>query len=151
MIRTALTRAPAALLLLFSLASLPAPALADEPVLTRRALELRDGAGDGARSLAALPARAALTRLDGRQGAWVQVRTAAGATGWVHMFDLAPASGAGSDNSAGSSATGALRGVTGLFGGGGVRQAGTTAGIRGHRQRATESARAGAGRRLAPG
>jgi hypothetical protein len=42
------------------------------------------------------------------------VKTAAGATGWVHLFDVGPASGAGSAGSSGGAA-GALRSVTSLF------------------------------------
>jgi len=122
-------RGTAALLFLAALA-----ARADEAALTRRALELRANPGDAGASVAQLPAQAPVTRLDGRQGPWVQVRTAAGATGWVHLFDLGPANGGGNSESGASGlASNALRGVTNLFGGGGAprQTAGSTAGIRG--------------------
>jgi hypothetical protein len=60
------------------------------------------------------------------------VRSAQGATGWVHLFDLGPPRPAAATAPRAASRPGALRGVTGLFGGGGApRQTGTTAGIRG--------------------
>jgi hypothetical protein len=127
MIRTALRAVALALLLL-------PQAWAQEAALTRRATELRDAPADSGRSLASLPAQAPVTRSSERQGPWVQVRTASGANGWVHMFDLGPAS-AGADagaNGAGNLVGGALRGVSSLFGGGNrPAQAATTAGIRG--------------------
>jgi hypothetical protein len=42
------------------------------------------------------------------------VRTAAGATGWVHLFDVGPAS-RGAAAASGGGAAGALRGVTSFF------------------------------------
>ena len=130
MIRTPSPRGTAALLLLLALA---AAARAEEQVLTRRALELRAGPGDAARTLASLPEQSPVTRLDGRQGAWVQVRSAQNVTGWVHLFDLGPAAASGGSSGSGGFAAGALRGVTSLFGGGAPRpqQTGATAGIRG--------------------
>ncbi|MCG2591969.1 SH3 domain-containing protein [Ramlibacter sp. XY19] len=118
---------------LAALLLLAAAARADEAVLTRRALELRASPGDGGASVASLPQQSPVTRLDGRQGPWVQVRSAQGATGWVHLFDLGPATASGGSNgsSGGGFVSGALRGVTGLFDSGTPRQTGTTAGIRG--------------------
>src|SRR6478735_3838870 len=107
---------------------------AEEAALTRRALELRASPGDTGASVASLPPQAAVTRLDGRQGPWVQVRSAQGTTGWVHLFDLGPASASGAaSGGSGGFMTGALRGVTGLFDGGAQRRTGpaATAGIRG--------------------
>lgn len=103
-------------------------AWAQEAAVTRRALELRDAPGEQGRTVAGLPARTAVTRTNERQGAWVQVRTATGASGWVHLFDIGPAS---APAEGGSLASGALRSVTGLFGGGRPAQVGSTAGIRG--------------------
>lgn len=121
MIRTALRCLLAAALLL------PA-AWAQEAAVTRRAVDLRDAPGDKGRSVASLPAQAAVTRTPERQGPWVQVRTATGATGWLHMFDMGPASAPSEGGVAGS----ALRGVTSLFGGNRRPQGiGGTAGIRG--------------------
>jgi hypothetical protein len=125
MIRTALLRSLCVLALAGAL--LPG-ASAQEAAVTRRATELRDAPGDKGKSIAALPAQAAVTRTNERQGPWVQIRTGAGATGWVHLFDIGPATAAAE----GGSTTGnALRGVTGLFGSSRSTQTGSTAGIRG--------------------
>lgn len=115
-------------------AFLPATAaFAQEAAVTRRVVEVRDVPGDKGRSVATLPAQAPVTRTTERQGPWVQVRTASGATGWVHLFDIGPAAAPAADNGSGGSAIGgALRGVTGLFGGSRpATQTGSTAGIRG--------------------
>jgi hypothetical protein len=85
----------------------------EEPAVVRRATELREQPGDAGRSLAPLPVDTAVTRLPERQGPWVRVRTAAGAVGWVHLFDVgAPGASAASS---GGGASGLLRGVTGFF------------------------------------
>lgn len=124
MIRIALAAVFAALLAV--------PAFAQEAAVTRRAVEVRDTPGDKGRSVATLPAQAPVTRTAERQGPWVQVRTASGATGWVHLFDIGPAAAAAPESSGGSAIGGALRGVTGLFGGSRpATQTGSTAGIRG--------------------
>jgi hypothetical protein len=105
-------------------------AMAQEAAVMKRAAELRESPSEAARSMAPLAADAPVTRLGERSGAWVQVRNAAGATGWVHMFDVRPAGGAGSGNAA----SGALRGVTSLFTSGGTQRATSptsTIGIRG--------------------
>ena len=59
-----------------------------DALLIRRSTELREGPAEASRSVAPLAVQTAVTRLPARQGAWIQVRTAAGATGWVHMFDV---------------------------------------------------------------
>jgi hypothetical protein len=82
----------------------------EEAAVVKRGSELRETPGDTGRVLAPLPADTAVTRTGERQGAWVRVRTAAGAAGWVHLFDVGPASGSGSN-----AVAGALRSVTGLF------------------------------------
>ena len=125
MIRTVLLHTLCVLALAAGL--LPA-ASAQEAAVTRRATDLRDAPHEKGKSIAALPAQAAVTRTSERQGPWVQVRTEAGATGWVHLFDIGPASAA---KEGGSTAGNALRGVTGLFGGNKPTQTGSTAGIRG--------------------
>jgi hypothetical protein len=103
-----------------------------EAVVVKRATELRDAPTETARSLSALPLDTPLTRLPVRQGAWMQVRTEAGVTGWVHLFDLGSATVAAAPS---NSATGALRGLTNFFKGGSQRANTTTAtstvGIRG--------------------
>jgi hypothetical protein len=101
-------RAAAALLAALGLCG---PVLAqEEPAQVKRTTELREAPGDASRSLAALPAEAAVTRLGERQGPWVRVRTAANATGWVHLFDIGTPTG-----STGNAASGALRSVAGFF------------------------------------
>jgi hypothetical protein len=88
-----------------------------EAAVTKRATELRATPGDNGRSIASLPAQTPITRLGDRQGAWILVRNSAGATGWLHLFEIGPASGsAGADGSSqGNAATGALRGLSNLF------------------------------------
>lgn len=113
---------------------------AQEAAVVKRATELRDAPAESGKSLASLPAQAPVTRLGERRGPWVQVRSEAGATGWVHLFDVGPASGAANTqapSSQGSSTTGALRGVTNFFNRGGSSPTGgstvatSTIGIRG--------------------
>jgi hypothetical protein len=95
---------------LLALAS--APTWSHEAMVTKRPTTLRNAPAATAATLATLPAQSALTRLPARQGPWVQVRTAAGVSGWVHLFDVASATEQGSVASA---ATGALRGLTNFF------------------------------------
>lgn len=107
-----------------------AAALAQDAAVLKRATELRDAPGDAAASVAPLPAQSSVTRTPERKGAWVKVRTPQGASGWVHMFDLAPAT--GSTAGSGNAATSGARGLGSLFGGGGQTTTATsTAGIRG--------------------
>ncbi|WP_294764687.1 SH3 domain-containing protein [uncultured Rhodoferax sp.] len=108
-------------------------AQAQDALVTKRQTTLRDGPGDSANTLASLPAQTALTRQPARQGPWVQVKTAAGATGWIHMFDVGTATEQGSVANA---ATGALRGLSNLFNRGSAQPqanggATATVGIRG--------------------
>ncbi len=102
-----------------------------ESVLIKRAAELREAPGETSRSVTPLAARTPVTRSGARQGAWIQVRTAEGASGWVHMFDVASASSA-APPSAGANA---LRGLTSFFNKGSAQGGATTAtstvGIRG--------------------
>ena len=78
----------------------------------KRAAELRESPSETARSVAPLAPQSQVTRLGARQGPWIEVRTAQGASGWVHMFDAGvPPSAQG-----GNAASGALRGLTNLFG-----------------------------------
>lgn len=99
-----------------------------EAAVMKRAGELRETPAESARSLGPLPADSVINRLGERQGPWIQVRNAAGATGWVHMFDVT------SPSAGGNAASGALRGVTNFFNKGNNRPATTatsTIGIRG--------------------
>jgi hypothetical protein len=82
----------------------------EEAAIVKRASELREAPGDTGRVLAPLPADSAVTRTGERQGPWIRVRTAIGALGWVHLFDIGPVSGSGS-----GSVAGAFRSVTSLF------------------------------------
>lgn len=101
-----------------------------EAVLIKRVSQLRDAPGEASKSLAPLPLQTQVSRLGERQGPWVKVRMADGTQGWVHMFDItSPAS------AQGSSATGALRSITGFFNRGSAQgnagPATSTVGIRG--------------------
>lgn len=102
-----------------------------EALLVKRAAELREAPGESARSLAVLAARTPVTRSGGRQGAWIQVRTAEGASGWIHMFDIGSAASAPPSGAAAN----ALRGLGSFFNKGsaqgGTVTATSTVGIRG--------------------
>ncbi|MDQ1260129.1 MAG: hypothetical protein QG643_1953, partial [Pseudomonadota bacterium] len=63
-------------------------AYAQDAATIKRTTQLRAAPGDSAASVAELAAHASVTRTSQRQGAWVQVRSESGATGWVHMFDI---------------------------------------------------------------
>lgn len=80
-----------------------------DALVMKRESTLRSGPGDTTAAVLALPVQSAITRLPARQGPWMQVRTDAGATGWVHMFDVTTAA---AQATAGSTAAGALRGLT---------------------------------------
>ena len=101
-------------------------------VTIKRATQLREAPGENARSLGPLALQTQVTRLVARQGPWIEVRTAQGTSGWIHMFDAGTAPSA----QGGNTATGALRGITDFFGRGTAqapsRAIGTaTIGIRG--------------------
>lgn len=92
-------------------------AWAQESAVIKRATELRQMPGTSAAVVASLPAQTVVTRLPDRSGPWVQVRLADGASGWLHMFDLGPTSGAASTAApTESSGSGLLRGMTNLLG-----------------------------------
>ena len=111
----------------------PAAWAQSDALIVKRSSELRNAPGNTAPIVATLPAQTAITRLPARQGPWLQVRTDAGATGWLHLFDV------GSPNapsSVSNSAAGALRGLGNFLGGGSKQPARTststaTIGIRG--------------------
>jgi len=103
-----------------------------DTVTVKRESQLRESPAESAPSLAALPVQTPLTRLATRRGPWIEVRTTQGQTGWVHLFDVGTVPAA----QGGNFATGALRGLTGLLGGGNAlapttRTATATVGIRG--------------------
>jgi len=103
----------------------------NEALHVKRPAELREAPGENSRSLAPLAARTPVTRSGARQGAWIQVRTAEGASGWVHMFDV----GAAGTAAPAGAGTNALRGLTSFFNKGsaqgGTITATSTVGIRG--------------------
>jgi hypothetical protein len=104
-----------------------------DALVTKRTANLRQSPGENSTSLAPLPVQTPLTRLTMRVGPWIQVKTAAGQTGWVHMFDVGTA---GAQAPTSNAATGALRGLTNFFNGGSSQSRNTTAststvGIRG--------------------
>lgn len=104
---------------------------AQEAAVIKRATQLRDSPADNGASVAPLEANTVVTRSSERKGPWTKVSTPQGATGWVHMFDLGPQSGAAAASN--NTATGGLRGLGGLFGGnsGTTTTATSTVGIRG--------------------
>ena len=122
----------AAALLVLATNCVVAQTTTSDPLLVKRNAELRESPGDAARSLAPLPLQTPLTRLPARQGAWIQVRTANGTTGWVHMFDVGTTT---APSTASNTATGALRGISNFFNRGSAQANTTTAtstvGIRG--------------------
>ncbi len=104
---------------------------AADTLIVKRATQLRESPAEAAPGLAALAPQTTVTRLQARRGPWIEVRSAQGVTGWVHMFDVGTTPVA----QGGNFATGALRGLTSLFGGGNslapTRTATATIGIRG--------------------
>ncbi|MEO8542113.1 MAG: SH3 domain-containing protein [Betaproteobacteria bacterium] len=85
-----------------------------DTLIVKRVTQLRESPTESAPALAPLAAKTQVTRLVARRGPWIEVRTVEGVTGWVHMFDVGTTPVA----QGGNFATGALRGLTGLFGGG---------------------------------
>ncbi len=100
----------AALLLALAAAAPPVHAQTPEPLVVKRATELRSAPGDSSASLGPLAAQSTVTRLTARQGPWMEVRTPQGTAGWLHMFDLSA-----TPTTGGNAATGALRSVTNFF------------------------------------
>jgi len=98
-----------------ALALVAGAAPAQEAAVVKRATQLRDSPADNGASVAPLEANTVVTRSSERKGPWTKVSTPQGATGWVHMFDLGPQSGAAAASN--NTATGGLRGLGGLFGG----------------------------------
>ena len=87
----------------------------EEAAVAKRATDLREAPGESGRSLAPIAADTPLTRLGERQGPWVRVKPAAGATGWVHLFDVGPAGSPAASGNGSGGAAGALRSVTSFF------------------------------------
>jgi hypothetical protein len=102
-----------------------------ETLQTKQAISLRDQPSSTAATLATLASGTSVTRTPQRSGPWMQVQTAAGQLGWVHMFELT----AGNASAPASNGlTGALRGLSGFLNRGsnsGTTVATSTAGIRG--------------------
>ncbi len=108
----------AAVLAWLALLSVAGVAHAQDTAVVKRATALRDSPADAGATVAPLEANTVVTRSSERKGPWTRVSTAQGATGWVHMFDLGPASGSatGAATSVGSAASGGLRGLGSLLG-----------------------------------
>ena len=64
-----------------------------EPALTNRATDLQAQAQSDSAMIASLPENTRVEVL-GRKGAWTQVKTASGHSGWVRMMSLKPEGGA---------------------------------------------------------
>ena len=128
---TWLHRASLAIWLTLAALGAAGSAHAQESAVVKRATQLRDAPADTGASVAPLEADTTVTRSNERKGAWTRVTTPQGATGWVHMFDLGPAS--GSATASNNSATSGLRGLGNLLGGnsGSTTTATSTVGIRG--------------------
>lgn len=129
-------KAPAFALLLFACAAQA------EPALTGRATDLlAQPQSDAAR-------RAALSENDKvevlrRAGAWSEVRTGAGQTGWVRMMHLKPANAAGKQDNAAAGPAGALANLLGS--GRKANNATVTTGVRGLQEEDLQNARANPG------
>lgn len=94
-----------------------------ESVVVKRVTELREAPSATSASLATLAAQTLVNRRPTRQGAWIQVHTAAGVTGWVHMFDVSATS---TSSAPSNTATGALRGLSNFFNRGSAQTSSTT-------------------------
>jgi hypothetical protein len=102
-----------------------------ETLQVKRAAELRQGPSESTPVVASLAAQTPVTRQPERQGPWMRVTTVTGQTGWIHMFDVGTVS---SSTSAGSTASGMLRGLTSFLNRGNTQTTTTataTVGIRG--------------------
>lgn len=103
-----------------------------ETLQTKQSISLRDQPTANGTALATLPAGTTVTRTAQRSGAWTQVQTSTGQTGWVHMFELTASTTNAPSNNA---LTGALRGLSGFLNRGsstsGTTVATSTVGIRG--------------------
>jgi len=101
-----------------------------ETLYVKRASELRQGPSANTAALVPLAAQTPVTRLPERQGAWMRVKTGAGQAGWIHMFDVGSVA---APSSLGSTASGALRGLSSFFNRSGSQNttATSTVGIRG--------------------
>lgn len=108
-----------------------AQAPSSETLQTKQTTSLRDQPSSSATTLVSLAAGASVTRTPQRSGPWMQVQTASGQIGWVHMFELTASS---TNAPASNGLTGALRGLSGFLNRGsnsGTTVATSTAGIRG--------------------
>jgi uncharacterized protein YgiM (DUF1202 family) len=102
-----------------------------ETLQTKQAISLRDQPSSTAAALATLPSGTSVTRTPQRSGPWMQVQTASGQVGWVHMFELTASS---TSAPASNGLTSALRGLSGFLNRGsnsGTTTATSTVGIRG--------------------
>ncbi len=109
------------------------PSAWSQAMQIRKATDLRQEPAPDAQVLSPLDINTPVIRLEGRQGAYVQIQTPDNRIGWVRMFDIGPRDTAPSDSGAGA-AKDALRGLTGLLGASNRREDNSetaTLGIRG--------------------
>lgn len=100
-------------LVLALLCALAATAQAQTDTLyVKRPSELRQGPAETTPALLPLAAQTAVTRLPERQGPWMRIKTEAGQTGWIHMFDVGTVA---APSTMGGVASGALRGLSNFF------------------------------------
>ena len=102
-----------------------------ETLQTKQVISLRDQPSASAATLVTLASGTSVTRTPQRSGPWMQVQTASGQVGWVHMFELTAST---ASAPASNGLTGALRGLTGFLNRGsnsGTTTATSTVGIRG--------------------
>jgi hypothetical protein len=101
-----------------------------ETALTVRATELQAQAQADAATIAPLSENTKVEVLR-RRGAWTEVKTAAGQTGWVRMLSLKP-EGSGATQDAGAGSSNPLSGLTNLLSSGRTSNTATvTTGVRG--------------------
>ncbi len=107
-------------------------AIAQEPLTTNRATEMRAQPDDGAASIQSLPSQAKVQLLE-RKGAWSRVKTDS-QTGWVRMMHLRGGITLDEPATSSGSSGGFLSGANRFFGGnkqGNMRAQSATLGVRG--------------------
>lgn len=93
------------------------PSAWPQAMQVRKMTELRQEPAADANVVSHLNINTAVTRLQGRQGAYVQIQTQDNQTGWVRMFDIEASNPAPAPAGSGTGAAkDALRGLTSLFG-----------------------------------
>jgi uncharacterized protein YgiM (DUF1202 family) len=128
--------------LALTLAGLLAGAACAESALTTRSTELQAQAQSDAATVATLPEN---TKVDvlGRKGAWSQVKTSTGQTGWVRMLSLKPEGAAASASAPAPAAANPLGSLGNLLSSGRSSNTATvTTGVRGLSEEDIQNAQA---------